>query len=166
MGELPGFTPERIDLWLETYPAEDLGLPNDTGAPTPDDPTDTIISTPIPEEAGPSIVETRPGTATTPNSNRILPHGAKGDGREYITGKGHTVEQIDDIIANPMPDLSGVLEGRGALRGQDVILLTGKDGHWVKLDEDGNVRAASNRNLPLSHRENYPGEIIRPLERP
>lgn len=91
-------------------------------------------------------------------------HYAKGDGQEYITGKGHSAEQIDDIIANPRPDLSGFIEGRGQFRGQDIRLLTGSDGHWVQLDQNGNVRATSNRNLPLSHKENYPGDIIRPLE--
>jgi hypothetical protein len=95
--------PERIEQWLETYPIEELGLPNNTGSPIPGDPTDNIISTPIPEEAGPNIVEARPGNTTTPDGNSILPHGAKGDGEEYITGKGHTVEQIDTIIANPRP---------------------------------------------------------------
>ncbi|SDN50598.1 Phage Mu protein F like protein [Lutimaribacter pacificus] len=166
LGQLPGFTPERIEQWLETYPLEELGLPNHTGSPIPDDPTDNIVSTPIPDETGPNIVEARPGTITTPGGNSILPHGAKGDGQEYIGLKGHDVEQIDDIIANPRPDLSGFVEGRGHLKEQDVRLLTGPDGHWVKLDEDGNVFATSNRNLPLSHKENYPGEIIRPLEQP
>ena len=61
LGELPGFTPERIDQWLETYPAEVLGLPNHTGSPAVVDPTGNIISTPIPDEAGPNIVEARPG---------------------------------------------------------------------------------------------------------
>lgn len=164
LGQLPGFTPERIEQWLEVFPAEDLGLPTSTATPIPEDPTGNIISTPLPEETGPNIVEARPGTTTTPAGNTILPHGDKGDGREYVTSKGHTVEQIDDIIANPRPDLSGILEGRGALKGQDVILLTGQDGHWVKLDNDGNVRATSNRNLPLRHDENNPGKIIRPLE--
>ncbi|MEM6634919.1 MAG: hypothetical protein AAF667_03410 [Pseudomonadota bacterium] len=56
LGELPGFTPERIEQWLETYPIEELGLPNNTGSPIPGDPTDNTVSTPIPEEAGPSIV--------------------------------------------------------------------------------------------------------------
>lgn len=166
LGQLPGFTPERIEQGLETYPAEDLGLPNHTGSPIPTDPTGNIISTPIPEETGPNIVEARPGTTTTPEGNSILPHGGKGNGQEYITGKGHTVEQIDDIIANPRPDLSGFIESRGHLKGQDVRLLTASDGHWVKLDQDGNVFATSNRNLPLSHDENEPGEIIRPLEGP
>ncbi len=84
LGELPGFTPERIDEWLETYPAEDLGLPNHTGSPLPDDPTGNIISTPIPEETGANIVATERtpeelgalasdpahGGATTPGAER------------------------------------------------------------------------------------------------
>lgn len=55
LGEVPGFTPERIEQWLETYPIEELGLPNNTGSPIPDDPNGNIISTP-PEETGPNIV--------------------------------------------------------------------------------------------------------------
>lgn len=35
LGELPGFTPERIEQWLETYPIQELGLPNITGPPFP-----------------------------------------------------------------------------------------------------------------------------------
>ncbi|WP_188129134.1 hypothetical protein [Lutimaribacter pacificus] len=164
LGQLPGFTLERVEQWLETYPIEELGLPNHTGSPTPDDPNDNIVSTPIPDEAGPNIVDARPGTTTTPDGNSILPHGAKGNGQEYIAGKGHTAEQIDDIIANPRPDLSGFVEGRGRYKGQDMTLLTGQDGHWVLLDPDGNVIAVSNRNVQLGDNENTPRDIIRPLE--
>lgn len=164
LGQLPGFTPERIEQWLETYPIEDLGLPNHTGSPILDDPANNIISTPIPEETGPNIVEARPGATTTPDGNSILPHGGKGDGQEYITGKGHTVEQIDDIISNPSPEQSGIVQGRRRFKGQDMTLLIGQDGHWVLLDPDGNVFAVSNRNLPLRHDENEPEDIIRPLE--
>ena len=56
LGELPGFTPERIEAWLETYPAEDLGLPEHTGQETPVIEGIDIISTPIPGEIGPSVV--------------------------------------------------------------------------------------------------------------
>lgn len=35
LGQLPGFTPERIEQWLETYPVEELGLPNHPGSPPP-----------------------------------------------------------------------------------------------------------------------------------
>tara|TARA_R110002049_G_scaffold295840_1_gene483509 strand:+ start:9192 stop:9470 length:279 start_codon:yes stop_codon:yes gene_type:complete len=80
LGELRGFTPERIEQWLETYPTEDLGLPNHTRTPVPDAPTDNIISTPMPEEAGPHIVAARPGTITTPDGNSILLDGGKADG--------------------------------------------------------------------------------------
>ena len=44
LGQLPGFTPERIEQWLETYPAEVLGLPNHTGSPAAEDPTGTITT--------------------------------------------------------------------------------------------------------------------------
>ncbi len=165
LGELPGFTPERIDQWLETYPAEVLGLPNHTGSPPVEDPTGNIISTPIPDEAGPNIVEARRDEAfTTPGGNTIGDHGRKGDGLEYITGKGHTAGQIDDIVANPRPDLSGIVAGRGRYRGQDMTLLTGQDGHWVLLSPEGRVVAVSNRNRPLWETENEPDPIIRPLE--
>ena len=165
LGELPGFTPERIEQWLETYPAEVLGLPNHTGSPPVEDPTGNIISTPIPDEAGPNIVEARRDEAfTTPGGNTIDDHGGKGDGLEYITGKGHTAGQIDDIFANPRPDLSGIVAGRGRYRGQDMTLLTGQDGHWVLLSPEGRVVAVSNRNRPLWETENEPDPIIRPLE--
>jgi hypothetical protein len=164
LGELPGFTPERIDQWLETYPAEVLGLPNHTGSPAVVDPIGNIISTPIPDEAGPNIVEARPANVTTPGGNVVLGHGDKGDGMEYVVGKGHTPGQIDEIIANPRPDLSGIVAGTGRYKGKEMTLLTGADGHWVILDPNGNVIAVSNRNLPLQHSENDPDTIIRPLE--
>ena len=164
LGELPGFTPERIEQWLETYPAEVLGLPNHTGSPNAEDPTGNIISTPIPELAGPSILGARPANVTTPDGNIVRGHGPKGDGVEYITGKGHTAEQIDGIIANPNPDLSGVIRGFGPFKGQEMTLLTGRDGHWVILNPDGEVVAVSNRNVPLRAPDNDLQEIIRPLE--
>lgn len=165
LGELPGFTPEHIEQWLETYPAEVLGLPNHTGSPPVEDPTGNVISTPIPDEAGPNIVEARRDEAfTTPGGNTIGDHGGKGDGLEYITGKGHTAGQIDDIIANPRPDLSGIVAGRGRYKGQEMTLLTGQDGHWVILSPEGRVVAVSNRNRPLRERENDSDPIIRPLE--
>jgi SPP1 gp7 family putative phage head morphogenesis protein len=165
LGQLPGFTPERIEQWLEAYPAEVLGLPNNTGSPPVEDLTGNVVSTPIPDAAGPNIVEARRDEAfTTPGGNTIGDHGGKGDGLEYITVKGHTAGQIDDIIANPRPDLSGIVAGRGRYRGQDMTLLTGEDGHWVLLSPEGRVVAVSNRNRPLWETENEPDPIIRPLE--
>lgn len=166
LGQLPGFTPERIEQWLEAYPFEELGLPDNTASPVPDDPTDNIISTSIPEEARPNIVEARPRNTATPDGISILPHGATGNGQEYIGLKGHDVQQIDSTIANPRPDSSGIVAGRGRYKGQEMTLLTGQDGYGVVLDPNGNVVAVSNRNLPLGHEENEPDKIIRLLERP
>nr|WP_282569275.1 hypothetical protein [Aliiroseovarius sp. S1339] len=99
---LPGFTPERIEQWLETYPIEDLGLPNHTGSPIPDDPTDSIISTPIPEETGPNIVAVQPGEPTPINPSD-----------DEATQRGHRRENESaqilgqngfDIIQNPVID--------------------------------------------------------------
>ncbi|WP_415401735.1 phage minor head protein [Tateyamaria sp. SN3-11] len=72
LGELSGFTPERIEQWLETYPIEELGLPNNTGSPVPGDPTSNIISTPIPEATGPNIVANEIGNLSIPDE-RDLP---------------------------------------------------------------------------------------------
>ncbi|MCA0908210.1 hypothetical protein LCM27_17560 [Ruegeria marisrubri] len=102
LGQLPGFTPERLDQWLETYPIEDLGLPNHTGSPIPDDPTDSIISTPIPEETGPNIVAVRPGEPTPINPSD-----------DEATQRGHRRENESaqilgqngfDVIQNPAVD--------------------------------------------------------------
>lgn len=102
LGQLPGFTPERLDQWLETYPIEDLGLPNHTGSPIPDDPTDSIISTPIPEETGPNIVAVRPGEPTpiNPNSDEATQRGHRreNESAQILRQNGF------DIIQNPSVD--------------------------------------------------------------
>lgn len=56
LGQLPGFTPEQIEEFRESYAPEDLGLPTHTGTAIPEHITDPIISTPIPVEEGPNIV--------------------------------------------------------------------------------------------------------------
>lgn len=109
LGELPGFTPERIDQWLETYPAETLGLPNHTGSPPVEDPTGTIISTPIPDTSGPNIV-----TMENPHSidsvsipedraRHILDGEGRSGGHRYGTGTPGKTEfpagwSDDDIL--------------------------------------------------------------------
>lgn len=102
LGELPGFTPERIEQWLEAYPIQELGLPNNTGAPIPGDPTDNIISTPIPEETGPIIVAVRPGDPTpiNPNSDEATQRGHRRENESpQILGKNGF-----DVIQNPAVD--------------------------------------------------------------
>jgi hypothetical protein len=108
LGQLPGFAPERIEQWLETYPAEVLGLPNHTGSPAAEDPTGNIISTPIPDEAGPNIVEARPGEPTPINSNdddatrRAIQR--ENESAQILVSRGFDVVQ-NPVVSGPMnPD--------------------------------------------------------------
>jgi SPP1 gp7 family putative phage head morphogenesis protein len=108
LGQLPGFTPERIEQWLETYPAADLGLPNTTGTPIAPDPTGTIISTPIPDEAGPNIVEARPGEPTRIGRNddeatrRAIQR--ENESAQLLAGSGYTVLQNPVVAGQKKPD--------------------------------------------------------------
>lgn len=118
--EHPGFTPEQLDQFREMDPAQDLDLPNHTGHELADDPVGNIISTSIPEEAGPDIGEAGRGESyTTPGGAVVAPHGGKSGGLECIEEeKGHTVGQIDEIIAKLNPELSGCQAGKGLLKGK------------------------------------------------
>ena len=104
LGQLPGFTPERIEQWLETYPAEVLGLPNTTGAPIAPDPTGNIISTPLPEAAGPSIVEARPGEPTPigRNDDDATQRGIRreNESAQVLAANGYNVLQ-NPVMAGP-----------------------------------------------------------------
>ena len=104
LGQLAGFTPERIDQWLETYPAEVLGLPNHTGSPPVEDPTGNIISTPIPDEAGPNIVEVRPGEPTpiSPNDDDATRRAIRreNESAQLLAGSGFNVLQ-NPVVAGP-----------------------------------------------------------------
>lgn len=104
LGELPGFTPERIEQWLETYPAEVLGLPNHTGSPATEDPTGNIISTPIPDEVGPSIVEVRPGEPTPigPNDDDATRRAIQreNESAQLLAARGLDVVQ-NPVVAGP-----------------------------------------------------------------
>lgn len=104
LGELPGFTPERIEQWLETYPAEVLGLPNHTGSPAIEDPTGNIISTPIPDEVGPSIVEVRPGEPTPigPNDDDATRRAIQreNESAQLLAARGLDVVQ-NPVVAGP-----------------------------------------------------------------
>lgn len=98
------FTPERIEQWLETYPAEVLGLPNHTGSPAAEDPTGHVISTPIPDEAGPNIVYARPGEPTPigPNDDEATRHGIRreNESAQILAGSGFNVLQ-NPVVAGP-----------------------------------------------------------------
>ena len=136
LGQLPGFTPERLDQFREEYPAEGPVLPNHTGQGPARDPTGSIISTPIPEERGPEIVESRqPDSFTTSGGNVIRGHGGKGTGLEYILGNGHTGESVDEIVENPFsqtPTSRGDTSTGGK---QGTTILFGRRGDWVVVND-------------------------------
>jgi hypothetical protein len=79
LGQLPGFTPERLYQFREEYPAEGPDLPNHTGQGPARDPTGSIISTPVPEERGPDIVESRQPDSLG-SSFKCNTHGPQGIG--------------------------------------------------------------------------------------
>jgi hypothetical protein len=136
LGQLPGFTPERLDQFREEYPAEGPDLPNHRGQGPARDPTGSIISTPIPEERGPDIVESRrPDSFTTSGGNVIRGHGGKGTGLEYILEKGHTGESVDEIIENPFSQAPTSRGDRSTGGKQGTTILFGRRGDWVVVND-------------------------------
>ncbi len=103
LGQLPGFTPERLEAFLETYPAEALGLPVHTGQGHPDDPGGNVVSTPIPEDTRPNVVEMpRPGepTRVRPNNDAETQRGHRreNESAEILAQAGF------DVVQNPAVD--------------------------------------------------------------
>lgn len=152
LGQLPGFTPERLDEFREEFPAEDLGLPNDTGTPIPDDPTDDVISTPIPEDAGPNVV-----TMADPNNERAtdledsafngireaFPEANIERNREYLKANGELDGEVDTLI-NGIPVEVTIGNGRNKLeQSQKIERLTGK----APIIYGPNIRGTVERNL-------------------
>lgn len=136
LGELPGFTPERIDQWLETYPAEVLGLPNHTGSPPAEDPTGNIISTPIPDTSGPNIV-----TMENPHSidsvsipedraRHILVGEGLSGGHRYGTGTPGKTEfpasWSDDDILDAIRQVAGSGTVIGPAHREGDLLISGE----------------------------------------
>ncbi len=136
LGELPGFTPERIDQWLETYPAEVLGLPNHTGSPAVVDPTGNIISTPIPDEAGSNIV-----TMENPHSidsvsipedraRHILDGESRSGGHRFGTGTPGKTEfpasWSDDDILDAIRQVAGAGAVIGPAHREGDLLISGE----------------------------------------
>lgn len=164
LGELPGFTPARIEQWLETYPIEELGLPNNTGSPIPGDPTDNIISTPIPDETGPNVV-----TMADPNNQRAadleertfdriqdeFPDADIERNREYLRENGELDGEVDTLV-NGIPVEVTIGVGRDKLRqAREIERLTGE----APIIYGPRVRGTVERNL---RREGY--ELVRDLD--
>ncbi len=76
-------------------------------------------------DVGAAIVESgQNGTYETPGGNRIRNHGARGDGQEYIEGKGHTPGSVDEILDNPAdnyPSAQGDTSS-GGTQGATVVI--------------------------------------------
>lgn len=136
LGQLPGFTPERIEEFREEYPAEVLGLPDNTGSAPEDAPVGNVISTPLPEEAGPNFVEARgDGDFTIPKGNVIREYGSSGGGEEYMVGKGHTAQTVDEITPNPI-DTIPTSRGDTSIGGkQGATIFFGRNGDWVVVND-------------------------------
>lgn len=150
LGQLPGFTPERLDQFREEYPAEALGLPIHTGHGPVEDPAGNVISTPIPGESSPNTVEARGAEDfTTEEGNLIRGHGSSGSGKEYVLAKGHKPESVDEIIANPgsqAPSTRGDTSTGGK---QGATILFGRSGDWVVVnDVTGAVIQVNDRYNP------------------
>lgn len=164
LGQLPGFTPERIEAWLESYPADDLGLPNNTGSPIPDDPTGNIVSTPIPEATGPNVV-----VMAEPNNERAaaleertfdrirdaFPQADVERSREYLRDNGQ-VEREVDILVNGIPVEVTIGRGIGKLKqAKGIEEVVGE----APIIYGPNIRSTVERNL---RREGY--QLVRDLD--
>jgi RHS repeat-associated protein len=73
------------------------------------------------------------GSWTTEGGAVVGNHGAKGNGKEYATGKGWNEQQIDDAISSPDFVEPGAVDGR---TGKETTIKH-KDGEWVREREDG-----------------------------
>ncbi|RSK32082.1 hypothetical protein EJA01_12660 [Rhodovulum iodosum] len=159
LGQLPGFTPERIEQWLETYPAEVLGLPNHTGSPAVEDPTGNTISTPIPDAAGPNVV-----TMENPHSidsvsipedraRHILDGEGRSGGHRYGTGIPGKTEfpatWSDNDILEAIRQVAGTgTVDRPAHRDGDLVVVGEVNGVTIEVvvQPNGEVRTG----YPLS----------------
>lgn len=153
LGQLPGFTPERIEQWLETYPAEVLGLPNHTGSPAVEDLTGNIISTPILDAAGPNVV-----TMENPHSidnisipedrvRHILDGEGRSGGHRYGTGIPGKTEfpaswSDDDILEAIRQVAENGTVDRPAHRDGDLVIVGEVNGVTIKVvvQPNGEVR--------------------------
>jgi len=97
------------------------------------------------------------GSIVTPGGTRVPPHGAKGTGQDYIGGYGWSPEEIDGVISDP--SAIATQKGKRNQKGKTVNIYFDDDGHWVKVDEDGNLVQASDRESDAGDDRNDPGDI-------
>lgn len=155
LGQLPGFTPERLDQLTEQYGREVLGLPSDTGNGPVEGPAGNVIATPIPDVGRPSIV-----TATNPHTTEtvripddraihILDGDATGGGHRSGTGAANKTEfppsWTDEKILDAIREVAGTGTVVGPARRPDELLISGEvDGVQIEVvvKPSGDVRTA------------------------
>jgi hypothetical protein len=87
------------------------------------------------------------GSLTTPGGNRVRNHGRRGNGGEYLAGKGHTPETVDEILGNPA-DSYPAAKGDTSTGGEvGATVNVGEGGDWAVVnDETGEVIQVNDRN--------------------
>lgn len=159
LGDLPGFTPERAEQFVEQYPAEDFDLPSHTGHGPQDDVGDTTVSTPIPDEIGPSVVAMENPhsieSVSMPDdrARHILDGEGRSGGHRFGTGTpGKTefpADWTDDDILDAIIEVAGTgLVDRLAHREGDLVIVGEVDGVTIEVvvRPNGEVRTG----YPLS----------------
>ncbi|MFT3688276.1 hypothetical protein [Paenirhodobacter sp.] len=121
-----------------------LGLPNHTGSPAAEDPTGNVISTPIPDEAGPNIVEARPGEPTPigPRDDEATRRSIQreNESAQLLAGSGFDVLQ-NPVVAGPKnPDylINGEVYDHYAPSTENVRRI------WERVKEEVEDGQASN----------------------
>jgi SPP1 gp7 family putative phage head morphogenesis protein len=155
LGQLPGLTPARIEAWLESYTAEELGLSHRTGGGVPDDSSGSIISTPIPDVAGPDVVvmdnpHSVEGVSVPENRARhILDGDDGGGGHRSGTGRPGKTEfpatWSDDRILDAVREVAGTgIADRPARRPGELVIVGEVEGVTIEVvvRPTGEVRTA------------------------
>lgn len=85
--------------------------------------------------------------STTPSGRPIRDHGRKGNGEEYITGKGHTPDQVDKIIDDAKRHYPAA---KGDHRARDpATVYVDDDGNYVVVnDKTKEIVAVNERGNP------------------
>ncbi len=155
LGQLPGFTPERIEAFREEYPAEVLGLPDHTGSSPDAAPLGNVVSTPISEEEQPTIVEmVNPHTEETvsiPEDRKIhiLDGDTTGGGHRSGTGLPRKTEfppgWTDEKILDAVREVAGTgTVDKPGIRHGELEIVGEIDGVRIRVvvKENGEVRTA------------------------
>jgi RHS repeat-associated protein len=88
----------------------------------------------------------RPPNSTTPGGNVVRGHGGRGNGEQYLEGKGWTPGQVDDIIDAPANSYQG--ERKDKYSGSGTRVHEDGNGNWVVVNGKGEVIQVNDRDNP------------------